>query len=177
MPAGFAAETARLLGKAARATSANRRGKAFEDLLCHLFGSIRGVRVARRNKKNPFRTEEIDVALWNEKTRSAVPFLPWLILAECKNWTSPVGSIDVSWFFQKMQSRGVQLGILFAAHGVTGDRQLVTEAQSIIARALASDRQILVLTADDVRGLRTPGGLVKLIKEKLCDLVVGATAL
>ena len=177
MATAFSAKTAKLLKSAANAKSAPVRGKAFEDLLCHLFGSVRGVTVRRRNKKNPFQTEEIDVALWNEIGRSALQFLPCIILAECKNWTTPVGSIDVSWFLQKLEGRGCEVGVLFAANGVTGDPQQRSDAHFEIAQALRNGRRLILLTSDDVRGLTGGAALVKLIKEKLCDLVAGGVAI
>lgn len=171
----FSNEARRLLSKGHKAKKAAVRGKAYEDLLCYIFGSLKGVTVRRRNKKNAFSTEEIDVALWNDRERSAVPFLPWLILAECKNWKAAVGSIEVSWFDQKLASRGLTFGILLAANGITGDSAGRTDAHSIISKSLAAGRRIIVLTGAEVIALTRPSGLVRLIKEKLCDLAVSGT--
>jgi hypothetical protein len=43
-----------------------RRGRALENLISYLFGTIPGFSVVRRNQLNVFATEEIDVALWND---------------------------------------------------------------------------------------------------------------
>ncbi|WP_437324944.1 restriction endonuclease [Sorangium sp. So ce381] len=176
MATKFAATTAALLQASLRAKTSQSKGKLFEDLVAHLFSSIRGVEVNRRNAKNPFQTEEIDVALWNDQHSSAVPFLPWIILVECKNWTTAVGSEQVSWFDTKLRNRGIELGILFAANGITGDAKSLTDAHLTIATALRERRRIVVLTSSDVTALRGPSQLVSLLKQKLCDLaIVGTT--
>src|SRR5208337_4711281 len=81
------------------------RGKALEDLMCYLFGAVPGVSVEDRNAVNTAGTEEIDVALWNDKSRNGLNFLPHVILVEAKNWSSPVSSMEVSWFITKLRDR------------------------------------------------------------------------
>src|SRR5687767_8953538 len=107
------------LERANKSTSAKEKGDSFEELLCYLFMSVPGISIAERNRKNVANTEEIDIAFWND--RSALPFLPWIVLVECKNLSEPVGSSDVSWFVTKIRNRGQSFGVLFAANGVTGD--------------------------------------------------------
>jgi hypothetical protein len=51
-----------------------------------------------RDKKNAFRTEEIDVAFWNEQEPDGLKAFDETILTECKNWSKPVGSMEVNWF-------------------------------------------------------------------------------
>lgn len=112
------------------------KGKAFEDLTCYLFGLMPGVNITARNKMNVFGNEEIDVAIFNDKSRNGLPFLPHLILIECKNWTKPVSSIEVSWFCQKLQSRGLDFGILIANKGITGDENDLKAAHNTISNHL-----------------------------------------
>jgi hypothetical protein len=61
------------------------QGRALEDLICYIFSHVPGVAVTRRNEKNAFLTEEIDVALWNDCAADGFFFLPNIILVECKN--------------------------------------------------------------------------------------------
>jgi hypothetical protein len=42
------------------------QGRALEDLICYVFAQVPGISITRRNEMNAFRTEEIDVALWND---------------------------------------------------------------------------------------------------------------
>ena len=46
------------------ASTTTEQGKALEDLVCYIFQKLPGITVTRRNKKNTFHTEEIDVAFW-----------------------------------------------------------------------------------------------------------------
>jgi hypothetical protein len=166
---------AELLRMGANAATTKEKGDAFEELLCVLFESIPGIRVSKRNERNEFHTEEIDIAFLNERHQEGLPFIHWIILAECKNWSSPVGSEHVSWFDTKMRDRGVEFGVLFAANGVTGNAKARTDAHSIVAGALREKRWMIVLTEADVLKLTDSAQLVLLIKEKVCQLVVSGT--
>jgi Restriction endonuclease len=115
----------RLLHKGREGRTTNERGDALEALICYLFQTIPGITVTRRNEHNAFDTEEIDVAFFNEQASGGLPFLPWIILVECKNWLSLVGSEHVSWFDTKMRNRGVEFGILVEANGITGNSALL----------------------------------------------------
>jgi len=155
----------------------SEKGKALEDLICYVFDRVPGISVTRRNQKNVFATEEIDVALWNDQHPNGLFFLPHLILIECKNWSSPVGDEHVAWFDTKLRNRGLSFGILIATNGITGDPAALTASHATIARALAEQRQILIFTAEELSALRTTDQLVHTIKEKLCDLAVMGSAM
>jgi Restriction endonuclease len=165
-----------LLRKGSEAQTTKEKGDALEALICYLFQTIPGITVTRRNERNTFDTKEIDVAFFNEQTSGGLPFPPWIILVECKNWLHPVGSEHVSWFDTKMRNRGVAFGILVAANGITGNPALLTDAHSTIANAL-KERRLIVITVDEIKRLAHSSQLVHLIKEKLCDLAVKGTIL
>lgn len=148
------------------------KGKAFEDLACYLFETVPGVSIALRNQMNAFHNEEIDVAIWNERSRFGLNFLPNVILIECKNWTSPVGSIEVSWFCQKLASRGLDFGILIANNGITGNANDLNAAHNTIAFHLAQKRKLIVITRAEINNLNTTAEIIHLIKEKICLLSV-----
>jgi hypothetical protein len=148
------------------------RGRALEDLICYVFGRIPGISVTRRNQLNVFNTEEIDVAFWNDQHPRGLYFLPMTLLVECKNWSVPVTSSEFAYFVTKIQNRGLPLGVLIAANGITGDPHQRTQAQSILATALSQGRQIIVITREEIEGLKHSDQIVRLFKEKLCDLAV-----
>ena len=160
------------LGLGAIGATTAVKGKAFEDLVCYLFEKIPGVEITQRNEMNTFRTEEIDVAVWNDKKSNGLPFLPNIILIECKNWSNPVSSGEVNWFCSKVESRGREFGILIANNGITGNAEQLTAAHSIIARHLENKREIIVITRDEIANLNETKDLIKLIKTKLCLLAV-----
>jgi hypothetical protein len=148
------------------------RGKAYEDLACYIFETVPGVDIVMRNEKNVFQTEEIDVAIWNDRTADGLHFLPNLFLIECKNWSHPVSSIEVSWFCHKLESRGLDFGILISNHGITGNAEDLTAAHSIVANHLSKKRRMIVIDRQEINNLNTTDELVALIKMKLCLLAV-----
>lgn len=165
----------RLLQIGKDSSTTTEQGKSLEGLICYVFGKVPGITVTHRNRLNTFHSEEIDVALWNEKRPRILDFLPNVILVEAKNWSRPVGSAEVSWFDRKLRSRGLDFGILVAVSGLTGDSQNRTSAHQIIAQSLGEHRRIVVLTADDLTSLSNTEVLVDLIKLKLCELAVTGT--
>ena len=164
-----------LLVTADSGTTTTEKGQSFEELICYIFNKVPGIIVTRRNQQNVFRTEEIDIAFWNDKYKNGFHFLPHIILVECKNWSNVVGSIEVSWFYNKLRSRGIVFGILIATNGITGDSGDLTAAHSIIARALSEGHQLIVINRNEIEQIISSEGIVRLIKEKLCDLAVKGT--
>jgi hypothetical protein len=157
-----------------RATTADQ-GRALEDLICYVFTQVPGISITRRNEMNPFHTEEIDVALWNDGQPDGLFFLPNIILVECKNWSKSVGSAEVNWFDSKLRNRGLNFGVLVATNGITGNAEDLTAAHSIVAAALREGRRLVVVRTQELLALTDSPQLVLLIKEKLCDLAVRGT--
>ena len=151
------------------------KGKAFEDLVCYLFGHIPGVEITQRNALNNFATEEIDVAIWNEKRPKGLYFLPHIVLIECKNWSNPVSSIEVNWFASKLENRGRDYGILIANNGITGAAADLTAAHSIVSTHLAKGRHIIVINRAEISQLQETQDIIKLMKQKLCSLTLSGT--
>lgn len=164
-----------LLNTACNGVTTTEQGRSLEDLVCYIFGKIPGISITHRDQLNTFRSEEIDVALWNEKRSQTLDFLPNVILVEAKNWSNPVGSSEVAWFDRKLQNRGLDFGILVAVRGITGNAEERTSAHQIIAQSLGDRRRIVILTADDIVTLRDTASLVTLVKTRLCELAVTGT--
>ena len=158
-------------------TTTTDKGRALEDLVCYLFEKIPGISVTERNRMNVFDTEEIDVAFWNDKDHSGLSFAPNILLVECKNWSAPVSSIEVSWFDTKLRSRGLYFGILIAANGITGNTEQLTAAHSIVAAAQREQRRIVIITREEIESFTNTAQLVMLFKRKLCELAVYGTSI
>ena len=165
------------LATAHTATSTREQGQALENLVAYMFGKIPGVSITSKDTMNDFHTEEIDVAFWNEKETHGVHFLPHIILVECKNWNRPASSIEVNWFDTKLKHRGLSCGVLVALNGITGEPADLTAAHSIIAASLLEQRTIIVIKSEDINAITDTAQLVKLFKEKLCQLAVSGTAI
>lgn len=157
------------------AETTTEQGRALEDLICYIFEKVPGIEVAKRNILNAFETEEIDVAFWNNRQRNGLYFLPNILLVECKNWSRPIGSQEVAYFVQRLQNRGRDHGILVAANGITGSAEDRNRAHYEIAMALGRGFHVLVLTRAEIETLTDTTQLVRLLKEKLCELAVSGT--
>jgi len=72
------------------------KGRALEDLICYVLGLVPGIAITHRNELNAFESEEIDVAIWNNKHADGFPFLPHVFLVECKNWSKRVARVGSS---------------------------------------------------------------------------------
>jgi hypothetical protein len=157
------------------AANTTEQGRALEDLICYVFEQVPGIVITRRNQKNVFDTEEVDVAFWNDGVVGGFPFLPELILIEAKNWSKRVGSEEVAWFDTKIRNRGLSFGILVTTIGITGNADDLNAAHHTISIALGQQRRLIVLTTDDLLLLPDTDQLVLLLKTKLCDLALKGT--
>ncbi len=109
MAASFRAAVKRYLKAADQARTQAAKGKAFEELTCYLFGCIPGISIFRRNVLNYFESEEIDIAFWNEQDPKGLKSLDATLLVECKNWSTTVGSAEVTSFIAKLRKRSPAL--------------------------------------------------------------------
>jgi hypothetical protein len=55
--------------------------------------------------------------------------------------------------------------------GITEQPRRLTDAHFIVAKALSEQRKIIVITREDLEGLTSGSNLVRLLKEKLSDLL------
>lgn len=167
---------AKLLSAAKSAGTTQAQGRTYEDLLSYVFETVPGITVTSRDQHNVFNSEEVDIACWNERHFRGFPFLPEIMLAECKNWSVAVGAAELNWFASKLRNRGLSHGVLVAANGITGVAAGPTAAHTVLANALRDGQRIIVVTDADLLALTNTDDLVRLFKQKLCELVVIGTA-
>lgn len=156
------------------ANSTHVRGRAFEDVLEHVFAAVPGCDV-QRNSLNRFASEEIDLSVMNFKDADGLRALPEIFLVECKNWSSAVDAANVTQFASKIRHRGCTLGVLVAANGVTGDPHERTAAYQSAALALVEQTRILLLTTADLSALTGSKDIVTILHRRLLDLVAAGT--
>ncbi len=156
------------------ANSTYVRGRAFEDVLEHVFTSVPGCDV-QRNSLNRFASEEVDLSVMNFKDQGGLRALPEIFLVECKNWTSAVDAATVNGFASKIRHRGCTLGVLVAANGVTGDPHERTAAYQSAALALVEHTRILLLTTTDLAEFTSCENVVATLHRRLLDLVAAGT--
>lgn len=147
------------------------KGKAFEELACYLFSLVPGITITARNEMNTFATEEIDVACRNSEDPTGLRQFPAFFLVECKGWDKPVTSEQVAWFLLKVEHRGLDFGVLFAANGITGVPEHRSAANFLVSFTLALRKiKMVIITRDEIEGLNSGEELASLIITKVTRL-------
>jgi hypothetical protein len=175
MATSFRTAIKKLLKAADQAKTPDAKGKACEDLAGYLFESIPGISISHRNALNVFESEEIDVAFWNEQHPKGLKSLDATLLIECKNWSTTVGSPEVTSFITKLRNRSLDFGILIAAKGITGNPADGDRAHHQVSLALSQKIRLIVITRKEIENLKSAAELVVLIKTKVCQLIVSGT--
>ncbi|WP_424184176.1 restriction endonuclease [Actinokineospora sp. G85] len=153
------------LRAAETATNTDAQGKAYEALAVYLFESIPGC-FTERDATSFFETEQVDVGVGNDRLSDGLPGLPTVFLVECKDWARPVDSKTVGYFINLLANRSVEVGILIAANGITGDPTELTHAHSLGVSAIARGIKVLVITTEEIRALTCVADLTKLLKRR-----------
>jgi hypothetical protein len=155
----------RYLIDAKAAAVSDEKGKLYEELLIYLFEAVPGC-IAERNLTNVFRTEQIDIAVGNAGDGGGLRLLPHVILVECKDWGKPVGSSTVGYFMNILAGRGVELGVLVAANGITGNRGDLTNAHALGLHGSPRAIKIVVITTEDIASLQSVDDFVELLHRR-----------
>lgn len=142
-----------------------------EDLIAAVFTAIPGVEVRARNARSVFDNEELDLVMTNSREEGGLPMVGPFLSVECKNWSRPVGSTELSWFATKLRRSNQELGVLVAANGVTGTQAGLTAAHFEAATALAEGQQILILGLSELGWMKSGEQLAELLIEKLSRLI------
>ena len=106
--------------------------------------------------------EEIDLVVQNTLNSNK-----WgdSILIECKNWSKPVGSAQVTVFVDKVEKMRADVGLLIAKNGVTGSEK--TDAGLIIRVALRiKGIRIIVLTLNDFKTVEEGNQIKQLLDDR-----------
>jgi hypothetical protein len=157
-----------------RALSTTARGRAFEGLFCYLLDGVPGL-VYEADRVNYAQSDEIDIAVANSGSVSGLACFPTVFLVEAKNWAEPVDSSSVAAFIDKLRERRVELGILVAANGATGEAATLRAAHHKAASAQTSGFRILLITMDGLLRLRTTDEFTTLLVKRLLGLVASGT--
>lgn len=158
------------------AASADAKGEALENLGRYLFERMMGISCEGKNILDGPRAHELDLAFFNDQTRSPIGFLDAVVIVECKASEQPVGSDAVRWFVGKLRDRGSHHGILIALNGITGENDGQTSAHGEVFTALSRDMvRVLILTRDEIEALNCGADLAALFKRKLLQLALKRT--
>lgn len=155
-----------------------QKGSALEAVVVETFCQLEGVGIIKTNAIDDAGSSEIDILVYNLKHPRGLPFLPDIIMIECKNWEAPVDTKAVRVFASKLQGCRLELGILVAANGVTGDAQARTAAFAYIRSAFDSTGlKILIVTRAELEALRESDDLSFLLRDKFGSCIMGIAQL
>lgn len=155
----------RFLTDAGAATTSDTKGKLYEELVKYLFEVVPGC-IAELNLTNVFRTEQIDVAVGNARPDDGLWLLPHVMLVECKDWDKPVDSSTVGYFMNILAGRGIELGVLVAGNGITGDRDDLTNAHALGLHGSPRAIKIVVITTEEIASLQSADDFVELLHRR-----------
>jgi hypothetical protein len=152
----------------------NERGAAFEDLSRYALEKIPGIQTVP-NVYNPFHSEEVDIAVSNGRRLHGLETFPPHFLVECKNWSEKVGASDIDSLVAKLDERGLDLGVLVTALGITGEPSPVTAAHHKVSLALARGYRVVVVTLADIEILALSSDFSDLLNRRLLGLLAAGT--
>jgi len=154
------------LAAAAMAPDSNAKGKAYEALVAYLFSCVSGC-IVECGITNVFGTEQIDVAVGNLAAENGLYLLPRVFLVECKEWDQPVDSRTIGYFLNILAGRSIEVGVLVAANGITGDLSNITHAHALGLTAAARGIKLIVITTEEITDLTSVVEFVELLHRRL----------
>jgi hypothetical protein len=155
-------EVRRLLQEAESGTNADERGKRYEALLTYVFEAVPGT-VVVPNTRNYFGGEQVDLSIGNG---GGFPVLPNQFLVECKNYREPVDSKAVGYFLFICLTRGLDLAVVAAANGLTGNPGDTSYAYSLALSASGLGSRLVVITTADLLSLTSAQDLTDMISHR-----------
>lgn len=152
------------------------KGRVFEDLILYLFNKFSGVRLAARNVLDASGSQEIDLALWNNRVLGPFDILDPIIICECKNEVPSLSSAKVREFVHKLRTRGATSGVLISSSGISGQLNGYRFANSVIMDALSIDGiKVIVIDRQDILSFTNTDDMLNNITEKYLHLTVRRT--
>ena len=144
------------------------KGAALENVVGQTLGLFSGITLIHQNAVDVAGSCEIDLVLSNNQHPNGLPFLPFYLVIECKNWQAPVDTATVRAFTSKLRLMRMKFGLLVAANGITGDAAERTNAYAHIRDEFNRDELILlVVTRAELEALSDTDQLGALLKLKL----------
>lgn len=163
-----AARLAVLVSALAAAGSATARGRRLQELVAFLIEPLPGVEISAQNAFNIGRTEEKDLWIQHAREAAGMPFDDRELPVECKNKKKKTGPADIVWFAEKIRNSGGRDGLLLTVAGLSGNFQ--SGGHEEIRNQLKKGTRIVVVTIEDVCGLRDGAGFLGLIQARHAEL-------
>lgn len=153
------------LKAATSALDTDSQGKAYERLIVYLFESTPGC-LAEHDLISGLGSEQVDVAVGNLCFPDGPALLPATFLVECKDWNKPVDSSTLGYFINTLANRSIEVGLMIAARGITGDPHDFSYAHSLLIQASARRIRVLVITTEEITALTSSSDFVELLNRR-----------
>ncbi len=155
-----------------KSSSQQEQGAALEKLMTGLLRKIPGITITKSSEDKNIENDVVDIVCWNNRQRDGLYFLPNILTIGAFHWLEPVGSAQIKLLLNRIKKRGLSFGVLVAINGLTEQQEEREGARDMILSALSDERQIVILQGSDFEKLHSSNQLVRLFKEKLCELAV-----
>lgn len=151
------------------------KGRVLEEVVQQTMCLFDGVGLIDCNVEDLAGSLEIDLILYNHQVAgTGLPFLPPLLIIECKNWEAAVNTATLRAFTSKIHKMRLKFGLLVAANGITGDDADVTAAHAHLRDEFNRDEEIiLVVTRDELCGVASTEELGALLRKKYGRFIMG----
>ena len=157
-----------LVSALSAAGSTTARGRRLQELVTFLIEPVPGVEISAENTWNIGRTEEKDLWLEHAREAAGMPSDDGQIPVECKNEKDKTGPADIAWFGEKIRNSGGRDGLLITVAELIGDFQ--GGGHEEIRNQLKKGARIVVVTIDDVCGLRDGAAFMALLRARFAEL-------
>lgn len=151
---------------AEQANTKNKKGDTLEELAGVLLNAINCLSVRDRNLVTKFGEIDLVTEFHGADQASLFDYHTRFHLIECKNWIDPVPAKEVGHFESKCVRTNVDLGIVFAWNGVTGQDSEM-HATRMIDRSPKENPDIVVINSRDLYRILDGTSFYKILDQKL----------
>ena len=151
-----------IIDKTQQETDTYSKGVLWEDVAAYVLNNIVGWRVTGRRIRAG--AQEIDLSIANVSMDNELWQLGAYVLVECKNWNTHVDIHQIRNIAHISNMKGNKTAILFASNGITAD------AQEEVQRLAAVNLNIICITANDLRKLRSADDCRHLVLKRWKEL-------
>lgn len=138
-----------------------KEGKDFENFCAYLISCIPGFEIDKRFTAQDY---HFDLLIRNKSFTSdfRTSFGNYLI-AECKNWSSSIGTQEVSYFVSKLVFHDIKAGFIFSQKGVTGEKKNKDAALVLIKSFYKIGKIIMIIDQKDINKIISGGNFISML--------------
>lgn len=144
----------------------DEKKKSMEDLGFYIFNNPDGLSVEKRDLRSS--AEECDLLVSNESKDAFFEKLGSPIIVECRNRENSFSSKDLRDFKGKIESLGLNCGIIISKKGLTG--KIDRDAKFLIRESRTKGIIIIPLELNDIEFVAGGANFIRIIKKKYYDL-------